>query len=216
MTPRPSASSSSSTACSCKWRAARLVAARGRRNACPPHRPLLGFALIGFSTSSLFAGNHWHRPTCKPRILQEHSYSYYYKSDGIKFSCATSPDGIIQECHGPMDGVAHDLRTFVDSNLGRRMDQLPDHPHGGRYVLYGDSAYRVKRTRRYISTACSIRAPRKGAQRRYSHELNRMRVTVEWMFGINYGCWELLRKRTAMMTGQSSVGMWFSVSILGL
>jgi len=113
-----------------------------------------------------------------------------------------------------MDGVAHDLRTFVDSNLGRRMDQLPDHPHGGRYVLYGDSAYSVKRTRRYISTACSIRAPTTGAQRRYSHELNRMRVTVERMFGINYGCWELLRKRTAMMTGQSSVGMWFSVSIL--
>lgn len=141
-------------------------------------------------------------------------YNWYYKNHGIKFSGAVSSCGIIEDAYGPVCGVYHDLRSFYESGLGRRMDRLPDHPHGGRYVIYGDSAYRVNRTRRYISTGVSIRVQALGAEIRYCHEMNRTRVTIEWMFGIVYSLWELLRRRTAIMLGQSSGGKWYACAVI--
>lgn len=154
-----------------------------------------------------------HRPTCKPRLVQEQTYSYYYKDDGIKMSGCVSPCGIVEDLYGPIPGIYHDLRAWYESNVARRMDSLPAPPQGGRYVLYGDSAYRVDTTDRYIATACSIRQPTTGGQRRFSQDMNRMRATIEWMFGINYACWELLRKRTLLRLGQTSVGMWYAVAM---
>lgn len=140
-------------------------------------------------------------------------YSGYYKGHGYKFQAVVAPNGLIEDLYGPEPGRHHDIYLWQQSQVGREMETLPNHP-AGRYVLYGDSAYRKPRARRHVAVAYPRHLPLTPSQRELNRLFNRARVVVEWAFGHVYALFPLLRFPNLLRTGQSAVGDWYMAACL--
>lgn len=67
-------------------------------------------------------------------------YDGHKRKHALKFQAVNSPDGLIQQVLGPMEGRRRDWTLYISSNLE---EQLPTklEEEGRRYCIYGDSGY---------------------------------------------------------------------------
>lgn len=141
-------------------------------------------------------------------------YNGYYKGHGYKFQAVVAPNGLIEDLYGPEPGRHHDIYLWQQSRVGEEMNALPPHPDGGRYVLYGDAAYRKPRARNHIACAYPRHLPLTPLQEHLNKVFNKARVVVEWAFGHVYALFALLRYSHLLRTGQSAVGDWYMAGCL--
>ena len=88
------------------------------------------------------------RPICRPTVGQRLMYNGHKRVHSMKFQSVVTPDGMIVNLHGPVEGRRHDAFMLADSGLLRQLEErmnIPDAEPGASPVfsLYGHPAYPV-------------------------------------------------------------------------
>lgn len=115
------------------------------------------------------------RPICRPTRNQRLYYSGHKRYHALKFQCVLTPDGMIAQLYGPVEGRRHDMFLVRDSGISAILAAPPF----DQYVIYGDPGY---------VTEAGIVSPFKGAdltadQQAFNAAMSSERVPVEWAFG---------------------------------
>lgn len=120
------------------------------------------------------------RPICRPKRNQREVYNGHKRVHALKYQSVVSPNGLIANLYGPLEGRRHDSRLLAMSGLLQKLQQHSYSPTGEVLCLYGDSAYphRLHLQRPFL---------RRGVLTENEQNLNRsmsqVRVAVEWVFG---------------------------------
>jgi hypothetical protein len=61
------------------------------------------------------------RKMSRPGQFQEVVYNGHKRGHGVKFQSIVTPDGLIIDLHGPIEGSRHDAFLFIKSQLGQRI-----------------------------------------------------------------------------------------------
>ena len=85
------------------------------------------------------------RPLCRPTRYQSICYNGHERIHAIKFQSIVTPDGMIGNMYGPIEGCRHDCALLRISGI---IDQLEAadmrDPNGLPYAVYGDPAYPIR------------------------------------------------------------------------
>ena len=124
------------------------------------------------------------RRVCRPGRHQRILYNGHKKVHAIKFQSIATPNGLVANLYGPVEGKRHDSMMLAMSGLLPSLTQHAIDRNGNPLCIYGDPAYPH---RPQLQTAF------KGAnvtpiQNQWNHAMNKTRTSVEWVFGdiINY------------------------------
>ena len=119
------------------------------------------------------------RPICRPSLHQRIVFNGHKRVHGLKFQIVSTPNGMIANLFGPMEGKRHDSGMLRESGLLQQLDVAMTKPDGHVYSLYGDPAYPLRP---------HLLAPFRGAaltdeEEQFNKRMSSVRVTVEWLFG---------------------------------
>ena len=124
------------------------------------------------------------RPICRPGENQRILYNGHKKVHAIKFQSVVTPNGLIANLYGPVEGRKHDSGMLGDSGFFRELQQYAHGPNNNILCIYGDPAYPLRP---------QLMDPFKGLaitplQHAWNKSVSEVRISVEWIFGdvINY------------------------------
>ena len=124
------------------------------------------------------------RPISRPGENQRILYNGHKKVHAIKFQSVVTPNGLIANLYGPVEGRKHDSGMLGDSGLFRELQQCAHGPNNNILCIYGDPAYPLRP---------QLMGPFKGVaitplQHAWNKSMSEVRISVEWIFGdvINY------------------------------
>jgi hypothetical protein len=116
-------------------------------------------------------------PICRPTRNQREVYNGHKRTHALKYQSVVTPDGLIANLFGPMEGRRHDAALLAESEL---LNRIRFHTtRNTPLCLYGDSAYPL---------SPYLMCPYKGAvltqeQEAFNRGMSSGRECVEWMFG---------------------------------
>ncbi|XP_028415880.1 uncharacterized protein LOC114539446 [Dendronephthya gigantea] len=119
------------------------------------------------------------RPICRPIFSQRIMFSGHKRTHCIKFQSVVTPNGLICNLFGPIEGRRHDAFMLTASGLLEQLQLHMNNENGEPFVLYGDPAYPVR---------SHLLAPFRGAQlsptqQQFNRHMSSVRTSVEWGFG---------------------------------
>ncbi|CAC5389771.1 unnamed protein product [Mytilus coruscus] len=118
------------------------------------------------------------RPLCRPTTNQRILFNGHKRVHAIKFQSIVSPNGLVANMYGPIEGRRHDAGLLRESGICGELQTHITTPTGDIYVIYGDPAYPM--------TTHIIKPFRGGvisaAQARFN-KMSAVRTCVEWTFG---------------------------------
>lgn len=120
-----------------------------------------------------------------------------------------TPNGIIANLFGPIEGRRHDAFMLSNSGLADQI-KLFNQANGDPYVIYGDPAYGLSR---------NIMAPFRGMQltqqeRDFNKAMSTVRISVEWGFGKICQYFAFLDFKKNMKVLLQPVGKYYLVGAL--
>ena len=121
------------------------------------------------------------RPVSRPGQNQRTLYNGHKRVHAIKFQSVVTPNGLVANMFGPVEGRRHDSAMLAQSGLLPQMQQH-SHAQDGRVLcIYGDPAYPLRR---------HLQAPFRGPgltqqQDDFNKSMSAVRVSVEWLFKRN-------------------------------
>ncbi|XP_066910729.1 uncharacterized protein [Clytia hemisphaerica] len=124
------------------------------------------------------------RPICRPGRNQRILYNGHKRVHSIKFQSVVTPNGLIANLFGPVEGKRHDSAMLAQSGLLNQLQQHSHKPNGDILCIYGDPAYPLR-----PHLQAPFRAPGLTPdQTQFNKSMSKVRVTVEWLFKeiINY------------------------------
>jgi len=68
-------------------------------------------------------------------------YNGHKKVHSIKFQSIATPNGLIANLYGPVEGKRHDSAMLAQSQVLNQLQRLSFNPHGDTLCVYGDPAY---------------------------------------------------------------------------
>ena len=84
------------------------------------------------------------RPVCRPRENQRILYNGHKRVHAIKFQSIVTPNGLISNLFGPIEGKRHDSAMLAESRLLQDLQMHSVAPDGKVLCIYGDPAYPVR------------------------------------------------------------------------
>ncbi|XP_067129952.1 uncharacterized protein [Centruroides vittatus] len=119
------------------------------------------------------------RPICLPKKHPRVVFSGRKRTHCLKFQSVVTPDGMIANLFGPLEGRRHDSGMLRKSNLLEHLAAIPCSENGTQFVLYGDSGYPL---RQHLIT------PFGGGsltpeQQLFNSKMSSVTECVEWVFG---------------------------------
>ena len=124
------------------------------------------------------------RPISRPGRNQRVMYNGHKKVHAIKFQSIATPNGLIANLYGPVEGKRHDSAMLAQSQVLNQLQHLSFNRHVDILCIYGDPAYPLRP---------HLQSPFRGArltddQRAWNKSMSEVRVSVEWIFGdvVNY------------------------------
>ena len=125
------------------------------------------------------------RPICRPQRYQRAVYNGHKRVHAIKFQSDITPNGMIANLYGPVEGRRHDSGMLAMSGLLELLEQHLFSPTGQALCIYGDPAYPH---RLHLQCPFARRAVFTPEEQAFNHSLSQVRVSVEWVFGdiVNY------------------------------
>jgi hypothetical protein len=118
------------------------------------------------------------RQLCRPTWFQRTCYNGHKRVHAIKFQSIVTPDGLIANLFGPVEGRRHD--SFL-LRLSGVLEQFEDGQwtdrDGNPFCIYGDPAYNVR-----DCLLAPYRNPNQD-QAAFNSNMSAMREVVEWQFG---------------------------------
>ena len=150
------------------------------------------------------------RPICRPRQNQREVYNGHKRVHAIKFQSVVTPNGLIANLYGPVEGRCHDSRILGMSGLLQQLQQYSHSPAGAPLCIYGDTAYPHR-----VYLQAPFRGPQLAANKEaFNTSMSKVRIAVEWLFGdiINY--FKFLDFKKNLKIGLSAVGKMYIVCAL--
>ena len=124
------------------------------------------------------------RPICRPGQSQRCLYNVHKKVHVIKFQSIPTPNGLVANLFGPVEGKRHDSGMLARSGVLNQLQQFSVDTNGNPLCIYGDPAHPLR---------LHLQGPFRGAeltplQCAWNESMSEVRVSVEWIFGdiINY------------------------------
>ena len=111
-------------------------------------------------------------------------YNGHKKVHSIKFQSIATPNGLIANFYGLVEGKRHDSAMLAQSQVLNQLQRFLFNPHRDILCVYGDPAYPLRP---------QLQCPFRGAQltniqKAWNKSMSEVRVSVEWLFGdvVNY------------------------------
>ena len=137
-------------------------------------------------------------------------YNGHKKVHAIEFQSVVSPNGLVANLYGPVDGKRHNSGMLTISTLLDALERYSVSPYGHTLCIYGDPACPLR--------PC-LQAPFRGAvlttdQQAWNKSVKEVRVSVGWIFDdiINY--FKFLDFKKDLKIGLGSVGKMYIVCAL--
>ena len=124
------------------------------------------------------------RRLCRPGRNQRVLYNGHKKVHAIKFQSVATPNGMVANLFGPVEGRRHDSTMLARSGLLPTLVQNAVDRNGAPLCIYGDPAYPL-RPQLITGFRGNNVTP---LQRNWNKAMNESRTSVEWVFGdiLNY------------------------------
>jgi len=144
---------------------------------------------------------------CRPTVGEEAMFSGHKRVHGLKYQSVVGADGIFWDFQGPFDGRRHDSFLLKQSSLVTRLEETDP---TDSFFIYGDGAY-------YVDS--HIIGPHLGAalspqQKRFNVYMSKMRVTVEWGFGMLVRLWAGLNFKPSQKAFESPIADLYRAAVI--
>ena len=151
------------------------------------------------------------RPICRPKENQRVVYNGHKRVHALKFQSVVTPNGLIANLFGPVEGRRHDSGMLAMSGLLPQLQNMSVSPTGQAMCIYGDPAYPH---RRHIQCPFAHRQVLSPAEQAFNESMSKVRVSVEWVFGdvVNYYKFTDFKKN--LKIGLSAVGKTYIICAL--
>ena len=120
------------------------------------------------------------RGIARPVPNQGVTYNRHKRKHGLKYQSITTPNGIISNLFGPVEGRCHDSSMLAMSVMMPVLENFSIGPNGERLCIHGDPAYPLR---------WYLQGPFRGAQInpdqcfKFKKSMSKLHVSVEWLFG---------------------------------
>ena len=121
------------------------------------------------------------RPIYQPKENQRMVYNGHKRVHALRLQSIFTPNGIIANLFGPVEGRRHDSGMLAMSGLLPQHQNMSFSPADQAMCIYGDPAY-LHRIHLQCPFAC--RQELTPAQEAFNQSMSQVRVSVEWVFGI--------------------------------
>ncbi|XP_033754685.1 protein ALP1-like [Pecten maximus] len=150
------------------------------------------------------------RPVCRPTHHQKLIYNGHKRVHALKYQSVVTPNGLVVNMFGPIEGKRHDAGMLRESQLQQQMRQYMTTPTGDMYAVYGDPAYPLTP---YIIT------PYRGGvvsanQPLFNKKMSDVRICVEWTFGKILALFSFLDYKKNLKLYLQPVGKYYLVGTL--
>lgn len=153
------------------------------------------------------------RPICRPEKKQRVVYNGHKRVHALKFQAVATPNGLIANLYGPVEGRRHDAGMLKDSGLINTLERQAFSTRGDVLCLYGDPAYplRPHLMTPYRLGEVPILTPNMKA---FNQKMSSVRVAVEWLFGDVSNYFKFIDFKKNLKLGLSAVGKYYIVAAL--
>ncbi|XP_071944737.1 uncharacterized protein [Antedon mediterranea] len=149
------------------------------------------------------------RPICRPGEHQRIVYNGHKRVHSLKFQSVVTPNGLIANLFGPIEGCRHDAFMLRESNLLQQLERYAVRLNGDPLCIYGDPAYPLR---------VHLQAPFKGnltqGQQDFNRSMSQARVSVEWLFRDIIENWKFVDFKKTQKIGLSAIGKIYVVCCL--
>ena len=155
------------------------------------------------------------RPMCRPIVGQRPVYNGHKRVHALKFQSVVTPDGMIANLYGPVEGRRHDAFLLADSGLLPLLEAHMNRPNAAPgtpqvYSLYDDPAYPLS-----AHLLCPFRgAGQTAAQQQFNTLMSAVRTSAEWEFGKMLQLFAFVDFRKNLKVLLQPVGAIYMVSAL--
>ena len=119
------------------------------------------------------------RPTCRPCQMQRVVYNGHKRVHALKFQALTTPNGLVANLCGPVEGRRHDSGMLRDSGLYTQLQNHAQDQNGRDLCIYGDLAYPLRPQLQVTFRNAVLNQQ----QQPYNTAMSKVRIGVEWVFG---------------------------------
>ena len=150
------------------------------------------------------------RPICRPKDNQRRVYNGHKRVHALKFQSVLTPNGLIANLFGPIEGRRHDARMLRESNLLTHLQQFSFNGNGQPLCLYGDPAYPI---------SVHLLGPFQGKnlnpqQTDFNAAMSEVRESVEWGFGKVVNYFKFIDFKKNLKLQMSPVGNMYAAAVL--
>ena len=150
------------------------------------------------------------RPICRPGQNQRVLYNGHKKVHALKFQSLVTPNGLIANIFGPIEGKRHDSGMLAESNLLQQLQQRSFDTNGRVLCIYGDPAYPLR-----VNLQAPFRNPVLTQQQKdFNKSMSQVRVSVEWIFGDIVNWFAFMDFKKNLKVALSAVGKMYIVCAL--
>lgn len=151
------------------------------------------------------------RPICRPKEHQRMVYNGHKRVHALKFQSVVTPNGLIANLFGPVEGRRHDSGILAMSGILPQLDQVSFSPTGQAMCIYGDPAYPH---RIHLQCPFARRLNLTPAEQAFNMSMSQVRVSVEWVFGDIVNYFKFTDFKKDLKIGLSAVGKIYVVCAL--
>ena len=149
------------------------------------------------------------RQICRPGQDQKVCYNGHKRVHALKFQSILTPNGLIANLYGPVQGNRHDAGILRDAATLNELSQFSFDRRGEPLCIYGDPAYPLN-----VHLQMGFKAPVNPAQQQFNAEMSAVRVAVEWGFGKVIELFKFIDFKKNLKLHLSPVGKLYVVAVL--
>jgi len=143
------------------------------------------------------------RPICRPKQHQRAVYNGHKRVHALKFQSVVTPNGLIANLFGPVEGRRHDSAMLAMSGLLEQLEQHSFSLDGQPLCIYGDPAYPH---RVHLQCPFARRPDLTDDEQAFNQSMSRVRICVEWVFGDIVNFFKFTDYKKDLKIGLSAVG----------
>ena len=150
------------------------------------------------------------RPICRPTSNQRLVFNGHKRTHAIRFQSIVTPNGLVANMYGPIEGRRHDAGLLRESNIMEQLERYMTSPAGDIYVIYGDPAYPL---------TSHIVTPFKGTvisaqQARFNKRMSTVRTCVENTIWLELSLFAFLDYKKNLKLHLQPVGKYYLVGTI--
>ena len=81
------------------------------------------------------------RQICRPGEMQRTVYNGHTRVHAVKFQAIATPNGLVANLYGPVEGRCHESEMLADSAILPLLQQYSINQNGNQLCLWGDLTY---------------------------------------------------------------------------